>query len=404
MPDNVIIVGAGQAGAQVAISLRSGGYTGKVTIIGDESQIPYERPPLSKHFLAGEMEADRLFMRPADYYAQNNIDIRLNTTVARIDRAASAIELTDGSRMPYSWLVLSTGGRVRKLNAPGGDLDGIYYLRTIDDVGAYRDRLKPGLRLVIVGGGYIGLEVAAVARKKGCQVTVLEMLPMVLNRVVAPEMSKYYADVHAAAGVTIRVNTTVTAFAGDGHVREVKCGNETVPADMVIVGIGIIPNTELATAAGLKVENGIVVDELTRTNDPHILSMGDCANHPSALYGNRLRLESVANALGQGRAAASVILGNPVPFTEVPMFWSNQYDLKLQMNGVSMPGDQVVIRGDMAGHKFSACYLRDGILVACHAVNQPRDFMASKPLIASRWRPDPAKLTDAAVTLKDMAA
>ena len=404
MSDNVVIVGAGQAGAQTAISLRTGGYTGQITMIGDEGYVPYERPPLSKLFLAGEMETSRMFMRQPDYYATNTIDVRLNTTVARIDRAGAAVELLDGTRLPYGWLVLATGGRARRLTTPGEGLEGIHYLRSIADVAAYREQLKDGLRLVIVGGGYIGLEVAAVARKKNCHVTVLEMLPMVLNRVVAPEMSKFYTEVHTAAGVDIRVNTGVTAFVGDTHVREVHCGTEKIPADLVIVGIGLIPNIELAADAGLKIDNGIVVDDAARTEDPRILAVGDCANQPSTHYGSRVRLESVPNALGQGKAAASVILGNPTPFTEVPWFWSDQYDLKLQMVGLSRPGDQVVIRGDMALRKFSACYLRDGVLVAINSVNAVKDFMQAKALVAAKWRPDPAKLTDASIALKDMAA
>jgi 3-phenylpropionate/trans-cinnamate dioxygenase ferredoxin reductase subunit len=405
MSDNVVIVGAGQAGAQAAVTLRTGGFTHPITIIGNESQVPYERPPLSKQFLAGEVEVPRMLMRQPDYYATNNIELRLDTTVTRIDRDASAVELADGSKVPYGWLILSTGGRVRKLNVPGGDLKGIYYLRSIDDVAEYRGKLKEGLKLVIVGGGYIGLEVAAVARKKGCDVTVLEALPMVLNRVVAPEMSKFYTDVHTAAGVKIRVNETVTGFNGkDGHVTEVACGADIIPAEMVIVGIGIVPNVELAQDAGLAVDNGIVVDEVTRTSDPRILSIGDCSNHPSPLYHHRVRLESVPNALGQGKAAASVIMGNPTPFTDVPWFWSDQYDLKLQMVGLSKPGDQVVIRGDMAARKFSACYLRDGVLVAINCVSNVKDFMQAKALVAAGWKPDPARLADINVALKDMAA
>ena len=404
MSDNVVIVGAGQAGAQTAITLRTGGYKGAITIIGDERQVPYERPPLSKHFLAGELEIERMFVRQPDYYEQNNIELRLETRVARIDRAGSTVELADGARLPYGWLVLAAGGRVRRLGVPGADLNGIYYLRTIDDVSVYRDQLTEGKRLVVVGGGYIGLEVAAVARKHGCQVTVLEAMPMVLNRVIAPEMSTFYADVHKAAGVDIRVNSTATAFIGDGHVREVKVGDETIPADLVIIGIGIVPNVELAADAGLAVDNGIVVDEVARTEDPKILSLGDCANQPSVLYGGRVRLESVPNALGQGKAAASVILGDPKPVTDVPWFWSDQYDLKLQMAGLLQPGDQVIIRGDMSTRKFSACYLRNGVFVAINCVNMVKDFVQSKALVSARWKPDPGKLADVSVALKDLAS
>lgn len=403
MSDNVVIIGAGQAGAQTAISLRSGGFTGSITMIGDEAYPPYERPPLSKQYLAGELEAERMVMRAPVYYVEQKIDLRLNTTVSFVDRAKSCIELQSKERIPYDWLVFATGGRARRLSTPNADLDGIHYLRTIGDVHSYRDQLKPGANLVIVGGGYIGLEVAAVAIKRGCKVTVLEMLPMVLNRVVHPEMSKFYTEVHRAAGVDVRVNTTVTGFAGTGRVTGVQCGGETIKADIVIVGIGIQPNIELAADMGLHIDNGIVVDDTARTDDPRILAVGDCANQPSIHLGMRVRIESVPNALGQGRAAASVILGKPVPFTEVPWFWSDQYDLKLQMAGLSKQSDEIVIRGDMSSRKFSACYLRDGALVAINCVSQVKDFMQAKPLIAKGWKPDVTKLADASVALKDMA-
>jgi 3-phenylpropionate/trans-cinnamate dioxygenase ferredoxin reductase subunit len=404
MSDNVVIIGAGQAGAQTAISLRQGGFTGSITMLGDEAYAPYERPPLSKAYLAGELEADRMIMRTPEYYIEQKVDLRLNTSVSFVDKAASAVELQSKERIPYDWLVFATGGRVRRLTTPNADLDGIHYLRTIGDVHSYREQLTPGLNLVIVGGGYIGLEVAAVAIKRGCKVTVLEMLPMVLNRVVHPVMSEFYTEVHRAAGVDVRVNTGVTGFLGTGRVTGVQCGNETIKADMVIVGIGIQPNVELAADMGIKVENGIVVDEMTRTDDPRVLAVGDCANQPSLHLGMRVRIESVPNALGQGRAAASVILGKPAAFTELPWFWSDQYDLKLQMAGMSKATDEIIIRGDMKSRKFSACYLRDGALVCINTVNQVKDFMQAKALITKGWKPDPVKLADTSIALKDMAA
>ncbi len=404
MTENVVIVGAGEAGGQTAISLRQGGFTAPIVVIGDERHIPYERPPLSKAYLAGEVGVERMHMRSADFFREQHIALRLHETVEHIDRPVCSVRLASGEHVPYRWLVLATGGRVRRMNVPGGDLPGVHYLRTIDDVAEYRERLQPGLRLVIVGGGYIGLEVAAVAQKRGCKVTVLEMQPLVLNRVVAPEMSRFYTDVHTAAGVDIRLSAAVTAFEGNGKVERVRCAAEAIDADLVIVGIGIIPNTELAAAAALTIDNGIVVDDCARTEDPRVLAVGDCANQPSGLYGGRIRLESVPNALGQGKAAASVILGKPEPFTEVPWFWSDQYDLKLQMTGLSRPGDQVVMRGDVAGKRFSACYLREGVFVACHSVNMAKDFLQSKKLIGQKWRPDPAKLADPSVALKDQAA
>jgi 3-phenylpropionate/trans-cinnamate dioxygenase ferredoxin reductase subunit len=404
MSGAVVIVGAGQAGAQAAITLRQQGYTGAVTLIGEEGYVPYERPPLSKSFLAGDSALEKMFMRAPEFYAEHAIDLRLNTSAASIDRAAKTVRLSDGATLAYDKLVLATGGRVRRLDVPGSNLPQVKYLRTIADVLDYRDELRPGTRLAIVGGGYIGLEVAAVAVKRGCAVTVLEAMPLVLNRVVAPELSRFYQDVHAAAGVTIVTSAGVGGFEARGPAIDVACaGGRRFAADLVIVGIGIAPNVELAAAAGLAVDNGIVVDAFAATADPDVLAAGDCTNHPNATAGGRVRLESVQNALSQGKTAALSILGQRVPYDEIPWFWSDQYDLKLQMTGLSRPGDRVVIRGSMAERKFSVCYLRNGALVACHAVNQAKDFIQSKKLIAARAVVDPSRLADASLPLKDLA-
>lgn len=402
MSQPVIIVGGGEAGGQVGISLRQAGYTGPVTIIGDEPYVPYERPPLSKAFLAGEIPVEKMYMRAPEYYPGQDIVLQTRERVVAIDRVAKAVRLASGASMNYGKLVLATGGRVRKLSCPGADLPGVHYLRSIDDVLGYRDRMIADARVVIVGGGYIGLEVAAVAAKRGCKVTVLEALPLVLNRVVAPEVSAFYMDVHRAAGVDIRTSTAVTAFGGKQWVEAVMCGAAAFPCELVIVGIGIVPEVELAADAGLSIENGIVVDEFTRTSDPDIYAVGDCSNHPNPTAGRRLRLESVHNALAQGKTAALHITDKPEPYDEVPWFWSDQFDLKLQMTGISAPGDRVVVRGSMAERKFSACYLRDGRFVACNAVNMAKDFLQSKKLIAARAMVDPDRLADASVALKDL--
>ena len=331
MTDNIVIVGAGQAGAQTAISLRQGGFDGPVIILGAEPHIPYERPPLSKQFLAGNVGIEQLFMRAPAFYTDKNIAIRTNTCVNRIDRDAKCVHLANNETVSYNKLVLATGGRVREMQCPGTDLPGVHYLRTVNDVESFRGRLARDLKLVIVGGGFIGLEVAAVAVECGCRVTVLEMMPLVLNRVVAPEMSEFYTDVHCTAGVDIRTSTSVTAFEGEGKIERVMCGAEKVDADLVIVGIGILPNVELAMDEGLDVDNGIVVDECARTADPDIFAAGDCANNPNPIFGGRLRLESVPNALAHGKAAALAALDKPAPCLEVPWFWSDQYNLKLQM-------------------------------------------------------------------------
>ncbi|MHB1204500.1 MAG: NAD(P)/FAD-dependent oxidoreductase [Rhodospirillaceae bacterium] len=402
MKENVVIVGGGQAGAQTALSLRQHGFAGAVTIVGDEPYLPYERPPLSKDFLKGAVTRDRLFMRPAQVYADQRITLRLGETITAIDRTAHLLRIEGGDSIPYTKLVLATGGRVRRLGVPGADLKGIHDLRTIADVELFRDRLTLGTRVVMIGGGYIGLEAAAVAATRGCNVTVIEALDRVLARVAAAEVSRFYERVHRGHGVDIQTDVKVTGFTGNQRVEQVLCGSLAYDADLVIVGIGIQPNSELAAAAGLPVDDGIVVDEYTRTADPDIFAVGDCSNHPSALYGGRQRIESVPNALGQGKTAAAAILGTAEPFNDVPWFWSDQYDLKLQMNGVARPGDQVVIRGDMDAQRFSACYLRDGVFVACQAVNAVKDFIQSKKLIAFGARPDPALLADAAVALKDL--
>ena len=401
MTENVLIIGAGQAGAQTAIFLRQNNFQGPITMIGDESYVPYERPPLSKGFLSGDVELERMTMRPAAFYADKNIDLRLKTNASHIDRVQKTIGLSTGEVLPYGKLVLATGGRVRRMICPGADIAGVHYLRNVDDVLGFREKLTAGVKLVIVGGGYIGLEVAAVAIARGCKVTILEMMPLVLNRVVAPEMSRFYTEVHRAAGVEIRTSETVTGFEGNGALTHVLCSDGTaIDADLAVIGIGIVPNVELAVEAGLGVDNGIIVDDCARTADADIFAVGDCANHPLRSVGERVRLESVPNALGQGKAAALAITGTPTPYDEVPWFWSDQYDLKLQMAGISKPGDAVVIRGDMAARKFSACYLRDGVFVACHAVNMAKDFLQSKKVIAQKVRPDPSLLADPATPLQ----
>ncbi|MSO98428.1 MAG: pyridine nucleotide-disulfide oxidoreductase [Rhodospirillaceae bacterium] len=400
----VVIVGAGEAGGQAAISLRQSGFGGRIIVIGDESYVPYERPPLSKAFLAGKAELERMYMRGADFYPLNQIELRLSTSVRAIEPASKSLSLQNGGRLTYDKLVLATGGRVRKLPCPGADLPGVFYLRTIADVLSFRDRLVPGAKLAIVGGGYIGLEVAAVAIKRGCAVNVIEAMPRVLNRVVAPEMSAFYATVHREAGVNIFTSASVTALEGHGQVERVVCNTgQAIATDFVIVGIGIVPNVEIAADVGLQIDNGIKVDEFALSSDPHIYAVGDCSNHPNSILGRRLRLESVPNALGQGKAAALHILGKPEPYAEVPWFWSDQYDLKLQMTGISDPGDGVVIRGSMDERKFSACYLRDGVFVACNAVNMAKDFIQSKKLIAAKVKVDPSRLADTSIALKDLA-
>lgn len=401
---NVVIAGAGHAAGQVVASLRQKKFEGRITLVGEETWFPYQRPPLSKKFLAGEIPAERLYFKPPSFYDEPNIDVHLNTRVAAIDRSATSVRTADGNTFSYDYLVIASGARPRKLSLPGVRLGGIHYLRGIDDVTDIRAAMDCHRRIVIIGAGYIGLEVAAVAAGLGLDVTVVEKADRVMSRVVSPELSQFYQDIHTENGVQLRLSTEIESFAGETHVDSVVLGNaEKVPADIVVIGIGIVPNTELAEEAGLDVTNGIVVDDHCRTSDPFIYAVGDCTWHPNSLLGIELRLESVHNALEQAKTAASNICDGDVSYAQVPWFWSDQYDLKLQIAGLSQGYDQTVIRGDMSIRSFACLYLRDGQLIAVDAVNRPRDFIQSKQLIASHAIIDPILLTDSNVELKDMA-
>ncbi|MGE4059340.1 MAG: NAD(P)/FAD-dependent oxidoreductase [Sphingomonadales bacterium] len=403
MTQTIIVVGAGHAGGQAVATLRQKGFDGRIVLIGDEPYVPYERPPLSKAVLAGEMELERLFLKKETWYQEKQVDFRPNTRVTSIDRRAQTVTTSHGDNLAYDKLLLATGTRVRKLQAPGAKLENIFYLRDIDDTLSIRKQMKPGANVVIVGGGYIGLEVAAVAVKMGCHVTVLEGLERVMSRVVAPEVSDFYTKVHTDAGVIIKTGMAVNGFEGHGKVERVVCADDSsYPADLVVIGVGVIPNVELAAEGDLAVDNGIVVDEYCQTSDDNIWAAGDCTNHPNSLLGRRLRLESVQNAVDQAKTAANAMCGELKEYAEVPWFWSDQYDLKLQIVGLSEPGDEVVIRGNPEDRKFSAIYLRHGQFVAINAINMIKDFMAAKKLIAEDRRIDPAKAADAEVALKDL--
>lgn len=398
----VVIIGAGHAAGQAAASLRQAKYDGDITIVGDEAHIPYQRPPLSKAYLKGEQTAGKVYLRADSFYADRDITMKLSTTATAIDTAAKTVALSTGETLSYDHLLISTGSRPRKLSIEGSDLPGIHYLRTMDDVDGLREGMRPDANLVIVGGGYIGLEVAAVGRELGLNVHVLEMEERILQRVTTPEMSAYYHQLHEGRGVHIHTSTAVTGFAGDGKVEEVICGDQRFAADLVIVGIGIIANTELAEAAGIHCDNGIVVDEHCRTSDPFVYAAGDCTNHPNPLLERRLRLESVPNAMDQARVSAANMLGDEKTYAAIPWFWSDQYELKLQMVGFSADGDSQVLRGDMASNQFAVFYLKDGLVVAADAVNSPKEFMLCKQLVGKPA--DPALLADPESDLKALLA
>jgi 3-phenylpropionate/trans-cinnamate dioxygenase ferredoxin reductase subunit len=405
MPDTIVIAGAGHAAGQAAVSLRQGGFTGTITMIGEEPYLPYQRPPLSKKFLAGELELDRLFIRHEKFYADHNVDVHLSTRVERIDRKAKAVALSDGSRMSYDRLLLATGSEVRKLTIPGHDLEGIHYLRTIADVLKMREHFRPGARMVVIGAGYIGLEVAAVAITHGLHVTVVEMADRVMSRVVAPEVSDFFESVHREAGVEILCNRNPdSSLVGNHRVEALRSPDGSkISADMVVVGIGILPTVDIAETAGIKCDNGVVVDEYCRTSDPHILAIGDCTNHPNSLLGRRLRLESVHNAQEQAKTAAATLCGKLQAYAQVPWFWSDQYDLKLQIAGLSGEHNSVILRGKPETRSFAAFYMKGDRLLAVDAINSAREFMLSKKLIAIGARLEPEILADDSIPFKELA-
>jgi 3-phenylpropionate/trans-cinnamate dioxygenase ferredoxin reductase component len=409
--DRVVIVGAGHAASEFAGALRQARYPGPVLMLGEEFHLPYHRPPLSKAFLSGESSLQALELKPTDSYAKIGVDVRTGVRVETLDRRHRSVTLSDGSREPYGKLVLATGGRPRRLALPslGRDrtLSNVHYLRTIEDAGRLRRQLKPGSQLVVVGAGYIGLEVAAVARKLGLHVTVLETQPRVLARVTAPEISTFYSSVHHGAGVDIRTNTTITAVeldtSGDAVKALQSADGSVFPVDLLIVGVGLVPNVELAQAAGLAVENGIVVNEFGQTSDPDILAIGDCCNYPSELYGRRVRVESVPNASAHARVAAAWVCGRRETHTAAPWFWSDQYDLKLQIVGLSQDYDRLVVRGKPEDRSFMAFYLQGRRILAVDAVNRPAEFMVVKRLVAQKaCVSSPEQLSDESWPLQNL--
>lgn len=395
---HVVVIGAGQAGAALVARLRARGHTGPITLIGEEPAPPYQRPPLSKAYLLGEMEEERLWLRSNEFYAENDITLRLGHRVTAIDTGAKTVSLGTET-IPYDELALTTGAIPRRLPpAIGGDLAGVYTVRTLADVDAMRDEFETGARVVIVGGGYIGLEAAAVAAKLGLQATVVEMAPRILQRVAAPETSDFFRALHGGKGVEILESTGLDRLLGEDRVTGVRLtdGRE-LPADFVIVGVGIVPATALAEAAGLTIQNGIACDEYGRTSDPHVWSAGDCASFP--WQGGRLRLESVGNAIDMAESVADNMLGSNTPYEAAPWFWSDQYDCKLQIAGLNTGYDRIVTRGP-EGEAVSFWYYAGDMLLAVDAMNDPRAYMVGKRLIEQGKSPDPVAVADLATNLK----
>jgi 3-phenylpropionate/trans-cinnamate dioxygenase ferredoxin reductase subunit len=402
MLSTVVIVGGGQAGAQAVDTLRREGFAGRLVLISEERMLPYQRPPLSKKFLSGEMAPERLLFRHRGFYDEHRVELKLGVRATRIDAAARRMALSSGEEIDYDCLLLCLGALPRRMTCPGSDLAGVHYLRNVEDSSAIATGLKPGARMIVVGGGYIGLEIAATARAMGCAVAVLEMADRVMNRVVASNVSEYFEREHRTQGVKIICNTRVVRFAGSGRVESVVCADgSTHPADVLVVGVGSIANTQLAAEAGLNCDNGILVDETCRTSDPAIFAAGDCTNYFSPRYQSRVRLESVDNAFEQSKVAALNILQRRTVYERVPWFWSDQYDNKLLIAGLSQGYDQQLTRGDPATRSFSVCYLKGGELLAVEAINHSKDYMAARTLIPKRFRPDLDKLANAQFALKD---
>ncbi|VTU23388.1 Rhodocoxin reductase [Variovorax sp. PBS-H4] len=401
----LVIVGASYAGVQIAATARELGFAERIVIVGDELHAPYQRPPLSKGFLTGKTSIDRLALRGPDFYAQNDIELLLGRRAEAMDIGARTVTLDDGTRLDYGWLALATGARCRRLPLPGSALEGVFDLRTLDDamrISAAADRVQ---RCCVIGGGFIGLEVASALCSRGVAVTVVEAQPHLLTRALPPLMSAYVESAQRRRGIHLLTGRGVRALHGSqGRIGAVEMDDGSrIDCDMVVLGIGVTPNVELAQQAGIATDNGVVVDALGRSSAPHVLAAGDVANMALAPVPGgpaRMRLESIQAANDGAKALASLLVGKEQPCTAVPWFWSDQFDLKFQMAGLPVHGDEVVTRGDMSSDRFSVFYLRDGTLVASHSVNRPAEHMLSRKLIAARARFTAAQIADESFDLK----
>lgn len=401
--ETYVVIGTGQSGAWTARTLRDEGFAGRIVLIGEERHPPYERPPLSKELLFGDMPVEKTYVFPEASYAEKSIELRLGTAVTRIEAAARRLHLDTGETLGYHRLMIATGSRARALPVPGATLPGVFYLRTIDDTRAIRAAIRPGGKVVVIGAGWIGLEVAAGAIKLGAAVTVVEAADRVCARALTPDLSAYLLARHRARGADIRLGTGVAAIAGTDRATGVTLSDgATIAADVVVIGIGIVPNCEIAQDAGLAVDNGIVVDETGRTSDDAIYAAGDVTNHPNALLGRRVRLESWENAQNQAINAARAMLGKVAPYAEIPWFWSDQYDLNIQLVGLPLDARDSVTRGDPAADQFITFYLKDGRIDGAAAINSGRDVRFVRRLMQAGKVVDRAQLADPAVKLQGL--
>jgi 3-phenylpropionate/trans-cinnamate dioxygenase ferredoxin reductase subunit len=403
MTNKCIILGASHAAAQLVTSLRQEGWEGEIQVISDEPYLPYHRPPLSKAFLAGDKSIDDLQIRPQSFYDKLNVRFQQGR-VTQVNRVEKSLLLESGEELQFSKLALCTGARVKKVSLPGSDLKGIHYLRNIADVQGLQGDIGQGKRVVIIGGGYIGLEAASAMRKLGMHATVLERSSRILQRVSAPELSAFYQRIHTEEGADIRTNMSVSKFVGDSYVEKVVCEDGTeFQADLVVIGIGVNPNVELAESAGISVDNGILVDKHCQTNDPDIVAAGDCTRHFNEIYGRSLRLESVPNANEQAKVAAATICGHDKEYNSLPWFWSDQYDLKLQISGLSEGYDQIIVRkGPDKDRSFAAFYFKEGKLISADCINRPQEFMLSKKIISQSLNVDPERLENNSIPVNQL--
>mgnify|MGYP000710546791 CR=1 FL=1 len=402
MKNGVVIIGAGHAGGMMAISLRQQKYKGSITLIGEEDYLPYQRPALSKGFLAGETEEKSLYLKSQDYFDKNNIRIIRNHKIVDIDRNNKTVILEDRKKIEYEKLVIATGSVVNKLNTSSRET-GLYYLRTIGDSLKIRERLRNKNKITIIGAGYIGLEIASIAIKKNLEVIVLELENEVMSRVVSSEVSNFFQNKHQSEGIEFKFNTSVTDIEDQGKQKGIICSDGSVlSADFVVIGVGIKPNIELAHSSGLECDNGIIVDDNGKTSDDHIFAVGDCSNHPNNILKRRLRLESVQNAVEQAKSVAAGISGNHKPYHQVPWFWSDQYNIKLQIAGISQHHDRRVIRGSPEEEKFAVFYQKDKHLIAVDAINSPKEFVTGKKLIERQTEIPLELLQDMDFDLKEM--
>jgi 3-phenylpropionate/trans-cinnamate dioxygenase ferredoxin reductase subunit len=401
----VVIVGSGQAGFQAAVSLRENGHLGPISLVGDEHQLPYQRPPLSKKYLDGSQDADAVWLRPESFYKAHAVRLHRGDAVVAIDRSGRRAHLKSGRSLDYAHLVLALGARPSWPRLPGIDADNVHCLRTFDEADALRTRLTEHSRVVVIGAGFIGMEIAAMAASQGHRVTVIDVADRVMSRGVAPELSAHVTAVHESRGNTVLLSQVVAALHGGNGVEAVELGDgQLIPADVVVVGVGVRPNTEVAEAAGLAIDNGIVVDDQLLTSDPRISAIGDCANYPSVHAGGRVRLESVQNAVDQARHVARRLSGQATcAYSEVPWFWTNQFDMRIQTAGIGGADDERLVRGDRANGKFSVFRFREGTLVAVESVGRPADHMAARKLLAQEWRPTPEQVAAEDFDLKKFA-